>query len=145
MKREALTNAQVILVKQRAADIWSEIAGKGDTCYSYGGDYHFWWDGLPHGHPLMNTVRGGLVNLDDDEDAWLSLSYFGYLKADERTYWKVIAKEFQDIAQSHCYPIPNDPRLDIGLLHCRSKHMKHITAMNYTWEWLHDTHTTMTI
>ena len=143
--KEDLNNQQMLDVKQRATDIWFRIVMRGDTCYSYGNDYHYWWNGLPHGDPMQETVRGGLVNLDDLEDIWTTLQYRGYLHFEERPFRRVIAEEVQAMARLQCQSIPFDPRLEVGLSHTRGKRMKHIITENYIWEWLRGTHTTMTI
>jgi len=145
LEREVLTDDQVLYTKQRATDIWFRIQMKGDTCYGYDSNYHFWWDGLPHGDPQMALVQGGLVDLDNLEDIWTTLKHRGYLSTHERLFWRVIAEAFRDLACKPCVAVSSDPRLDEGLTHTRGKRMKHITVKNYIWEWLHGTHTTMTI
>ncbi len=145
LRREELTDEQLLFVKLRATDIWSDIALKGNTCYSYGNDYHFWWDGVPHGMTQPTPSIGGLVDLDDLEDIWTTLKYRHYIQRDERPYWKVIAEELRTIAYGFCTPVPADPRLDKGIAHTRGKHWRHITVKNYIWEWFRGTHTTMTI
>ena len=145
MKAENLTDQQKLDVKQRAADIWIQILLNGDTCYSYCGTYHFWWNGPAHGQPQDYSQQEGLVNLNDLDALGDTLVRRKYISYSERAYQYVIAEEVRILARPYCTPVATDPRLDEGLAHTRGARLKNITVGNYIYEWLHGTHTTMTI
>lgn len=145
LKTEDLTDDQKLQAKQRATEIWMQILLNGDTCYSYRDTYHFWWSGPAHGQPQDYSQQVGLVNLNDLDALGDTLVRRKYLSHGERAYQHVIAEEIHILAIPYCAPVPTDPRLDEGLAHTRGARMKHITVGNYIYEWLHGTHTTMTI
>ncbi|MBK8129601.1 MAG: hypothetical protein IPK53_12105 [bacterium] len=145
LKTEDLTDDQKLQVKQRAADIWIQILLNGDTCYSYCGTYHFWWNGPAYRQPQDYSQQDGLVNLNDLEVLGETLERRKDLTRAEREYKLVIAEEVRVLALPYCTPVATDPRLDEGLAHTRGARLKNITVGNYIYDWLHGTHLTMTI